>query len=70
MSASDAGAYSARHLQVLEGSGLVTSQKIGRVRICQIDPKVMREAEEWFRIRRTPWEQRLDRLEKLVDGEE
>jgi len=59
-----------QHLQVLEESGLVTSQKIGRVRMCQINPAVMREAEEWFRVRRTPWEKRLDRLERLIDGDD
>jgi DNA-binding transcriptional ArsR family regulator len=58
-----------QHLQVLEESGLVRTEKIGRVRMCQIDTVVMRQAEEWFRSRRTPWEKRLDRLAGVL-GEE
>jgi DNA-binding transcriptional ArsR family regulator len=51
-----------QHLQVLEASGLVTSEKIGRVRRCSIRPEAMRDAEGWIAQRREEWEQRLDRL--------
>lgn len=51
-----------QHLQVLEGSGLVRSEKIGRVRTCRVDPAVLRQAEEWIAGCRTLWEARLDRL--------
>jgi DNA-binding transcriptional ArsR family regulator len=51
-----------QHLQVLEASGLVRSQKIGRVRTCRVEPKALRSAEEWISARRTIWERRLDRL--------
>ncbi len=51
-----------QHLAVLEGSGLVVSQKIGRVRTCRIDPKALNRAEEWINARRIEWERRLDRL--------
>jgi DNA-binding transcriptional ArsR family regulator len=51
-----------QHLDVLEASGLVRSQKVGRVRTCQIEPAALRTAEEWISERRTSWEQRLDRL--------
>ncbi len=51
-----------QHLQVLEASGLVRSQKIGRVRTCRIEPKALRSAEQWISERRTSWERRLDRL--------
>jgi DNA-binding transcriptional ArsR family regulator len=51
-----------QHLQVLEASGLVRSEKVGRVRTCQIEPKALRSAEQWITERRTMWERRLDRL--------
>lgn len=51
-----------QHLQVLETSGLVRSEKLGRVRTCRIEPKALRTAEQWISARRTTWEQRLDRL--------
>lgn len=51
-----------QHLQVLEASGLVRSEKAGRVRTCQIEPTALRTAEQWISARRTNWERRLDRL--------
>lgn len=51
-----------QHLQVLEASGLVRSQKVGRVRTCRIEPMALRRAEQWIAARRSSWEQRLDRL--------
>jgi DNA-binding transcriptional ArsR family regulator len=51
-----------QHLQVLEASGLVRSEKLGRVRTCRIEPAALRSAEGWMLRRRAEWEQRLDRL--------
>ena len=51
-----------QHLQVLEASGLVKSEKVGRVRTCRIDPQTISLAEKWINERRTSWERRLDRL--------
>lgn len=51
-----------QHLQVLEGCGLVRSEKTGRVRTCQIEPVTLRTAEQWLARQRTAWEGRLDRL--------
>jgi DNA-binding transcriptional ArsR family regulator len=51
-----------QHLQVLESSGLVKSQKVGRVRTCRIEPKAMMTAEDWISSQRASWEARLDRL--------
>jgi len=51
-----------QHLQVLETSGLVRSEKVGRVRTCRIEPAALRTAEQWITERRTSWERRLDRL--------
>jgi hypothetical protein len=43
-------------------SGLVRSEKIGRVRTCQIEPAALRLVEQWIAARRSNWEPRLDRL--------
>jgi len=51
-----------QHVQVLEASGLIRSQKIGRSRTCSINPGVLRTAENWIAERRSLWERRLDRL--------
>jgi DNA-binding transcriptional ArsR family regulator len=51
-----------QHVQVLEASGLVRSRKVGRTRVCRIDPATLRSAERWMADRRTLWERRLDRL--------
>jgi DNA-binding transcriptional ArsR family regulator len=51
-----------QHVQVLESSGLVRSEKVGRVRTCRIDPGGLRTAERWMSERRALWERRLDRL--------
>jgi DNA-binding transcriptional ArsR family regulator len=51
-----------QHLQVLEASGLVRSEKVGRVRTCRIEPVALQAAEQWIADRRAGWEQRLDRL--------
>lgn len=55
-----------QHLAVLEASGLVTSEKVGRVRTCRIEPAALRTAEQWINDRRTTWERRLDRLEAFL----
>ena len=51
-----------QHLAVLETSGLVVSQKSGRVRTCRINLAALAEAERWITERRLEWERRLDRL--------
>jgi DNA-binding transcriptional ArsR family regulator len=60
-----------QHLQVLESSGLVRSEKRGRVRTCQIEPAALRPAEQWISARRSNWERRLDRLgDYLAEGDD
>jgi len=51
-----------QHLQVLEQSGLIRSEKVGRVRTCRIEPAALVSAEEWIAHQRALWEGRLDRL--------
>jgi DNA-binding transcriptional ArsR family regulator len=56
-----------QHLGVLEAAGLVRSEKIGRVRICAMEPKALGLAEQWISARRTEWEHRLDRLGEYLE---
>jgi DNA-binding transcriptional ArsR family regulator len=51
-----------QHLQVLEESGLVRTEKVGRVRTCSIETRGLSVAERWIDERRSLWEKRLDRL--------
>ena len=55
-----------QHLQILEKSGLVHTEKVGRVRTCRIEPRGLSVAEKWIEARRTLWEKRLDRLGDLL----
>ena len=58
-----------QHLEVLQVSGLVSSEKVGRVRTCRIEPAALRPVERWIGARRSSWERRLDRLgEYLAEG--
>jgi DNA-binding transcriptional ArsR family regulator len=55
-----------QHLQILEKSGLVHTEKVGRVRTCRIEPKGFTVAEQWIGDRRSFWERRLNRLGSLL----
>jgi DNA-binding transcriptional ArsR family regulator len=55
-----------QHLQVLEESGLVRTEKLGRVRTCSIEPTGLSVAAKWIADRRSNWERRLDRLGDLL----
>jgi DNA-binding transcriptional ArsR family regulator len=59
-----------QHLRVLEGSGLIRSQKVGRVRTCRLEPAALQAAERWIADRRSQWVSRLDRLETYLNEEE
>lgn len=59
-----------QHLQVLEQAGLAASEKVGRVRTCRIEPKGFAIASEWIAARRTPWQDRLERLGDLLRDED
>ena len=58
-----------QHVQVLEASGLVRTEKRGRVRTCHIESAALREVERWIGDRRTNWERRLDRLEAVLSDD-
>ena len=56
-----------QHLQILEGCGLALTEKVGRVRTCRIGTAGFDALETWVREHRTAWEQRLDRLDELLE---
>jgi DNA-binding transcriptional ArsR family regulator len=58
-----------QHLRVLEDSGLIRSQKVGRVRTCRLEPAALQAAEQWIADRRAQWVSRLDRLETYLNDE-
>ena len=51
-----------QHLALLESSGLVRSEKVGRTRTCRIEPLGLGVAEDWCAGQRATWARRLDRL--------
>jgi DNA-binding transcriptional ArsR family regulator len=55
-----------QHLQVLEQSGLIRSEKVGRVRTCRIEAGGLNTLADWVAERRTHMERRLDRLGEIL----
>jgi DNA-binding transcriptional ArsR family regulator len=55
-----------QHLDVLERSGLVTSQKQGRVRTYRLVPKQLRVARDWLAVQHDVWSRRLDQLDEYL----
>ena len=58
-----------QHVQVLEASGLVATQKVGRTRTCRISTEAVARAERWLSERRELWEGRFDRLGAIVESD-
>jgi DNA-binding transcriptional ArsR family regulator len=56
-----------KHLAVLERSGLVRSNKVGRTRTCELQPKALTQAERWIAEQRSVWEARSDRMATFVE---
>ncbi|MDJ0450993.1 MULTISPECIES: metalloregulator ArsR/SmtB family transcription factor [Methylocystis] len=59
-----------QHVQVLEASDLIVTEKRGRTRECRISGDAILRVERWLSERRQLWEFRFDRLERLLEGEE
>ncbi len=59
-----------QHLDILEETGLVHTEKLGRVRVCRLEPGGFGALEQWIREHRTAWEKQLDRLEELLAEED
>ena len=56
-----------KHLGVLERSGVIRSNKMGRVRTCELVPKTLSQAERWLAAQRATWEARSDRMTNFVE---
>ncbi|MFY0666257.1 MAG: helix-turn-helix transcriptional regulator [Natronospirillum sp.] len=57
-----------KHLKVLEDGGLISTQKIGRVRTCRIEQNQLTAAEKWLSEQRALWEGRTDRLAEYAES--
>src|SRR6187431_1011817 len=56
-----------KHVSVLEQAGLVTTEKVGRVRTCKLGPRRLQEETAWIERYRQLWESRFDELDKVVE---
>ncbi|GGD00998.1 ArsR/SmtB family transcription factor [Aquisalinus flavus] len=56
-----------KHVQILEKSGLVSTQKTGRVRTCRIETGALKAGDDWLRQHLALWEDRLDRMEHHIN---
>ena len=56
-----------KHVGVLEQAGLVTTQKVGRVRTCRLGPRRLEEETAWIERYRQLWAARFDRLDDVVE---
>lgn len=56
-----------QHVQVLERSGVIKTEKVGRTRTCRLEPSGLDLAERWISQRRAHWEGRLDRLGAILE---
>ena len=57
-----------KHVGVLEQAGLVTTEKVGRVRTCRLGPRRLEEATAWIERYRQLWDARFDELDTVVQG--
>jgi DNA-binding transcriptional ArsR family regulator len=56
-----------KHVGVLEQAGLVTTEKVGRVRTCKLGPRQLEEEAAWIERYRQLWAARFDELDKVVE---
>jgi DNA-binding transcriptional ArsR family regulator len=57
-----------KHVGVLERAGLVITQKVGRVRTCQLGPRRLDEETAWLERYRQRWDARFDALDDVVEA--
>ena len=55
-----------KHIHQLEQSGWISSEKLGRVRTCRLDPATFTAAQAWLDEQRAVWDGRTDRLAAFV----
>ena len=56
-----------KHVRVLEQAGLVTTEKVGRVRTCRLGPRQLQEEAAWIERYRELWAARFDELDKVIE---
>jgi DNA-binding transcriptional ArsR family regulator len=56
-----------KHVGVLEQVGLVTTEKVGRVRTCMLGPRRLDEAAAWLERYRQLWASRFDELDRVIE---
>ena len=56
-----------KHVGVLEDAGLVTTEKVGRVRTCKLGPRRLEEAAAWIERYRELWDARFEELDNIVE---
>ena len=56
-----------KHVGVLEQAGLVTTEKVGRVRTCKLGPRRLEEETVWLESYRQRWDSRFDALDEVVE---
>jgi DNA-binding transcriptional ArsR family regulator len=59
-----------KHVAVLEEAELVTTEKVGRVRMCRLGPRGLDEARDWIEVHGRTMAARLDRLGDLLESDE
>jgi DNA-binding transcriptional ArsR family regulator len=59
-----------KHVRVLEEAELVTTEKVGRTRECNLGPRRLDDAQEWMQMYRRMLDERLDRLGELLERTE
>ena len=59
-----------QHLQILEESGLVATEKSGRARTCRIGSEGLAVAQQWIADRRPTLEKQLDRLGEIMEEQD
>jgi DNA-binding transcriptional ArsR family regulator len=59
-----------QHIQLLEECGVIRTQKTGRVRTCQVEPRSLAVVEQWLAARRNMWEGHFDRLGAVLEEEQ
>jgi DNA-binding transcriptional ArsR family regulator len=58
-----------RHLRVLEDAGLIVNQRMGKGRLCQLQPQPLTEAQAWLDFQHRFWTGSFDRLDAFLKGQ-
>ncbi len=59
-----------KHLKLLEEAGVVNRTVTGRTHVLRLEPRALREAEEWLELHRLLWERKFEAVEQHLRGKE